>query len=75
VWSRSASERPSQPQHPMMAPRVQSHGFGGIARQLLALRIRFCDLVQQGGRRFGIGADLRQARRGIARGLVLSSTT
>ena len=62
-------ERARDAQHAVIAARGQPHGLGGIAQQLLALRVGLCDLLQQRGRRFGIGADMRQAGCRITREL------
>ncbi|MGZ5154219.1 MAG: PTS sugar transporter subunit IIA [Burkholderiales bacterium] len=42
-----------------IAARRQAHGFGGIAKQFQALRIRLRDCLQHRCRRFRIGANVR----------------
>ena len=59
-------ERAGNPQHAVIAARRQAHGLGRVAQQLLALRVRVCDLFQQRGGRLGVGADLRKAGLGLA---------
>lgn len=62
-------ERAGDPQHPVIAARRQSHAFRGVVEQLQPLRIRLRDGFQRGRRSFGVGPDIRQSKRGIARRL------
>src|SRR5262249_18322359 len=58
-------ERAGDAQHAMIAARRKAHGLGGVAQELLALRVRPRDLFQKRGRRLRIWANSRQARRAI----------
>ena len=58
-------ERAGDAEHPVIAPRRQTHAFGGLAQQLQALCIRLRNVFQHRGRSFGVGPDIRESNRGI----------